>query len=251
MKSGNFILNLYPMTKVWFMFCISLSVFFVSGYVYSLACFGLLIVLAALAGVLKPFISMLMKTLFIVVILMFAMQALFYPGEEIVWQWKAVSIKMEGILYALTLSAKLLVIGGSIILFFRTTQVKDLIAALEQMGLSKTFSYVLMSTMNIIPQMEKKSKIIMDAQRSRGVETEGSVIKRAKAFVPTIGPLILSSIVATEERAITLEARAFSAPVKKVRLHVVHDTKLDRTLRIAFVVILALLIVRRIVLWIL
>lgn len=246
----NFIMNLYPMTKLTFSACMAVAVFFVPNYFYSLACFAALLAIAWYAGVIKPLILMLLKTIIVPVALMFVMQAMFYPGEEIVWQWKWFSVKMEGIQHAASLSAKLLVIGSSIILFFKLTPLKDLISALEQAGVSKTFTYIILSTMQIIPQMQKRSKVIMDAQRSRGLETEGNLLVRAKAFLPSIGPLILGSIVATEERAITLEARAFSAPVKKVRLHTVEDTKLDRLLRLLCWILLVMFVIWRITLWI-
>lgn len=247
----NFILRLYPLTKLTFAFCISMSVFFVSTYVYALACFALIMLLAMYTGVFKEIITLMLKTIFILIILMFIMQAMFYPGEQIIWAWKAISIKMEGIQYAISLSSKLLVISASIIYLFKTIHLKDFISSLEQAGVSETFTYVILSTIQIIPQLQKRSKVIMDAQKSRGVETEGNFLIRAKAFIPSIGPLILGSIIETEQRAITLEARAFSAPREKVRMHVIHDTKIDKILRITFLSMLVLIIIRRIVIWVL
>lgn len=245
---GQTIRQLNPFTKLTFALCVAISVFF-ANYPYALGMFILLLILSSICGVFKKYLSTLVKTLFILILLMFILQALFYPGKEIIWQWSFVSIKKEGILYALSLSSKLLVIGGSILLFFLVTPIKDLVSSLEQGGLSPAFSYVILSTLQIIPQMEKRSRQIMDAQRSRGVETEGNLLTRAKAFIPSLGPLILSSIVGTEERAITLEARAFSAPVKKVRLHVVKDTPRDRWLRVLFIALLILFVIWRIIVW--
>lgn len=245
---GQIIRQLNPFTKLTFALCVAISVFF-ANYPYALGMFILLLILSSICGVFKKYLSTLVKTLFILILLMFILQALFYPGKEIIWQWSFVSIKKEGILYALSLSSKLLVIGGSILLFFLVTPIKDLVSSLEQRGLSPAFSYVILSTLQIIPQMEKRSRQIMDAQRSRGVETEGNLLTRAKAFIPSLGPLILSSIVGTEERAITLEARAFSAPVKKVRLHVVKDTPRDRWLRVLFIALLILFVIWRIIVW--
>ncbi len=54
----------------------------------------------------------------------------------------------------------------------------------------------------------------MESQSARGIETEGNVLVRSKAFLPVLGPVILSSIAATEERTITMETRAFYAPAK-------------------------------------
>ena len=41
---------------------------------------------------------------------------------------------------------------------------------------------------NIIPQMSKKMTVIMDAQRSRGVETGKATCLWRQGIFPTIGP---------------------------------------------------------------
>lgn len=56
---------------------------------------------------------------------------------------------------------------------------------------------------------------IMDAQRSRGLETEGNLITRAKSFLPLISPVVMSSLINTRERAIALEIRGFEAGQKR------------------------------------
>lgn len=115
--------------------------------------------------------------------------------------------------------------------------------------MSPAATYVLLSTANIIPQMSKKMNAILDAQRSRGIETDSSLLVRAKAFFPSVGPLLLNALVSAEERAITLEARAFSAPCKKTKLREIADTSKDRTLRVVLIGVLILAIGGRIVLW--
>ncbi|MFT4413747.1 energy-coupling factor transporter transmembrane component T [Fredinandcohnia humi] len=222
------------------------SIFIIPSYLFSLSVFGVLLLISIYYRVFTSFISTLSKTLLILIIMMFAMQALFYPGEEILWSVWIFSIKLEGIIHALQLSSKLLVIGGSILLFFKVVDIREFLASLEKIGLSPKLSYVILSTLQVIPQMQKKSAIILDTQRARGVETEGGLLIRAKAFIPTIGPLILGSIVAIEERALTLEARGFSAPVKKSRLMEVRKTKVDNFIRLFALLYLVGVIVWRI-----
>lgn len=91
---------------------------------------------------------------------------------------------------------------------------------------------------------------ILDAQRSRGIETDSSLLVRAKAFFPSVGPLLLNALVSAEERAITLEARAFSAPCRKTKLREIADTPKDKILRIVLIGVLILAIGGRIILWI-
>ena len=50
---------------------------------------------------------------------------------------------------------------------------------------------------------------------------------RMKAFVPMIGPLVLSSIQQIEERVLTLESRAFSSGAKKTSIYELKKQKAD------------------------
>ena len=54
----------------------------------------------------------------------------------------------------------------------------------------------------------------MDSQKARGIETDGNLIRRAKAYIPVMGPLVLNAITSVEEKSIAMDARAFSAPVE-------------------------------------
>ena len=74
------------------------------------------------------------------------------------------------------------------------------------------------SVFQIIPQMMGTMNTIMDAQRSRGMGTEGNLFGRAKAFIPLIGPVVSSSLINTRERAIALEVRGFDSREKKTFL---------------------------------
>lgn len=91
---------------------------------------------------------------------------------------------------------------------------------------------------------------ILEAQKSRGIETDSNMLVRAKAFFPSVGPLLLNSLVNAEERAITLEARAFSAPCKKTRLKEINDTGVDKIIRVVLIVAIIASIGGKIVLWI-
>jgi energy-coupling factor transport system permease protein len=90
---------------------------------------------------------------------------------------------------------------------------------------------VITSTLQIIPQMQAKASTIIDAQRSRGLETSGNLFNRTRALIPLVGPLVFGSLVEVEERAIAIEARAFTSPLKKTSLREIHDTTAERWAR--------------------
>lgn len=163
----------------------------------------------------KEYLKLWVKMIFFVTVVCFIFQILFIPGDTVIWKLWVFSITQEGLDKAVSLCSKILGIGSAAILSVKILNLNKLMAVLEKKGVSPTVSYVLMSTASIIPQMNKKMGTILEAQKSRGIEMESNLIVRAKAFFPSVGPLILNSIVSAEERAITLEARAFSAPCKK------------------------------------
>ncbi|UFT98700.1 energy-coupling factor transporter transmembrane protein EcfT [Radiobacillus kanasensis] len=242
----NWILSLHPLTKVYFTLMIAISVFIVSSYWFAFSMFPVCIVIAALAGVHKEFLKNVFLALSFLLVVVFFMQAFFYPGNEVVWEFGFLTIKAEGIQYGLMMTSRILAIGSAFLLFFRITTIRDFVKSLEDIGLPPMGAYVVLSTLQIIPEMKKHSKIIMDAQKTRGIETEGSVWVRAKAFIPTLTPLILSSIASTEERAITLEARAFMKKTKKTNLHKLTKGPIDRVLPIVFILIIIGLIIGRV-----
>ena len=64
----------------------------------------------------------------------------------------------------------------------------------------------------MIPQMSANAKVIQDAQRARGIETEGTLKARARAFLPMLLPLLISSFSTAEEKSLALETRGFNYP---------------------------------------
>jgi energy-coupling factor transport system permease protein len=117
---------------------------------------------------------------------------------------------------------------------------------LTRRGVSGNLSYVITSSLQIIPQMQVKAETIIDAQRSRGLETTGNVFKRGRALIPLVGPLVFGSLVEVEERAIAIEARAFTSPLKKTSLREIPDRPAERAARWLFIGVIIIAIGLRI-----
>ncbi|GAA0485786.1 energy-coupling factor transporter transmembrane component T [Salinibacillus aidingensis] len=249
MEKGNFILNLYPSTKFMLPLFVTISIFFVPGYLYAYLMLPLCILIAFFAGKAKELVNLVVKGLLVLVLFIFIIQSVIAPGEEIFWSWGIISIKQEGVMRSLSLTSKIIAIASAFLLFFRITPVKDISQALERIGMSPKFSYAIIATFQFIPEISNRSKVIMEAQKSRGVETEGNLLTRAKAFIPVLGPLVLSSITSTEERAIALETRAFSAIGKKTSLNELTKRRIDYIIQVAMVILLTILLIGRIWLW--
>lgn len=163
--------------------------------------------------------------------ILFLMQVLFLPGEQEIFRIWVITITQESLTNAITNATRIFLMVSSFTLFLLTTHPSELMSDLSRRGLPGQFSYVIISTLQIIPQMQVKANTIIAAQRSRGLDTQSTFRKRVGALVPLVGPLVFGSLVEVEERAIAIEARGFTSTRKKTSLHEIPDSGLDKALR--------------------
>jgi energy-coupling factor transport system permease protein len=154
----------------------------------------------------------------------------------------------EGLLFALNITLRIFSIINAVSMLIFTTRPSDLIEALIKHGLSPRIAYVFSSLLQIIPQMMSTVDTIIDAQRSRGMETEGSLAQRMRAFIPLMVPAVISSLTGTRERALALEVRAFNSRNPKTFLNEGNNYKNAPLLQIAQILVLIAAVVWRIAL---
>jgi len=210
-----------------------------------------IVILAYSANLLINLMSFLTRIILPFLLLLFAMQSILYPGgKTILYSFYFISIKKEGILFASLIGIRLLIAVSSLLLTFMATSPKNIVAALEEKGMSSNIGFVIISTLQIVPQMRRQSQKILDAQKSRGVEAEGNIWQRVKAYIPIIAPLILSSISQLEQRALALEARAFSAPVKKTSMIEFDLSRKDKIFRgVIYLIAIFAIVYKVVILW--
>ncbi len=79
--------------------------------------------------------------------------------------------------------------------------------------------------------MASRATEIVEAQRARGLDTEGSVRRRIRGIVPLAGPMVFGALSEVEERTVALEARGFSAPARRTVMRILPDSGAQRVLR--------------------
>jgi possible cobalt transport protein len=178
-------------------------------------------------------------------------RAAFTNGSEVLFQLGGIHVTPEGIHLGLISAGLVMAFSGAFILFIKTTEMEELVWVLEQKGMSHTFSYIVLSAFQTIIDLGKSAQTIMDSQKCRGIETEGGMMTRAKAFIPILGPLVLGAISNAEEKTIAMDARAFSSPTKHTSLMLLKEPPLAEKLVVwAFDLALLALIAWRIYTWI-
>ena len=229
----SFLHRLNPLTKLALAFALIL-VAFISPYSWTAVVCAVLVIfpLAVIGGVYREYLGTVLRLVVPSVGFIFVMQSLFVPGgETVLFRFWVLRVTVESVQQAFLTAARIFNMISAFILLLLTTHPSELMTDLTQRGMPGNIAYVFISTLQILPQMQAKARTIIAAQRSRGLETEGTLIRRVRALVPLVGPLVFGSLVEVEERAIAIEARGFTSPLKKTSLHVVADTPLDRALR--------------------
>jgi energy-coupling factor transport system permease protein len=234
---------LHPITKLALtgFFLVSAATLPNLWWVLGFYLFGLL-PLAAWGRVLKPFLKSNALLIWPFAFSLFLIQGFFTPGENILLTVGPFEYKLEGVWLAARFTARILVWLGAATLLMITTRPDNLMLALIERGLPRQIGYIILTSLQIIPRFQNKAEVILDAQRSRGLETEGSFFHRLRILVPLIAPLILSSILELDERAIALEARAFSRQGPRTSLTILKDTTVQVTVRWGLMVLILALI---------
>jgi energy-coupling factor transport system permease protein len=174
--------------------------------------------LAWLAQVARDLLRMSLRVILPFAVSVFLIQGLLWPGGTPVFGFGPVSLKREGLLFATAATGRILMVVSGFLWFALTTRPDRLMTSLAQRGFPPSLAYIIVATIQIVPRFQARAATILDAQRARGLETSGRLIQRVRAIVPLVVPLILSSLVDVEERALAIDARAFNRPGPKTSL---------------------------------
>lgn len=176
-----------------------------------------------------------------------------YPGAtDVLFRLGPVAATATGLAAALQATLRVMAFALSVAVLSLTTSTDDLLSDLERRGVGRRAVYVIGSAIGLVPRMLERAGEITDAQRARGLDTQGSVWRRIRGVVPLAGPMISSALSEVEERTLALEARAFAAPMHRTQLRRLPDSPGERALRwgiaIGSAVVIALALSGRLVL---
>jgi len=207
----SFVHRLNPLTKLTLTGLLLVSGLFLPGIWTNYLLFvGIVLPLSAAAGVTKQLVRSAWKIVLPFAISLFLIQGFLWPGGTPILYVGPLSLKSEGLQFAVVSTGRILMIVSSFLWFSLTTRPDHLMNSLSRIGFPSNLAYVIVATIQIAPRFQSRAATILDAQRARGLETEGSLRTRARALVPLVIPLVLSSLIDVEERALAVEARAFN-----------------------------------------
>ncbi len=211
------------------LFC---SVWFVS---YALMALALGACIAVSKVPLKSLVRGL-KPIVVIIIFTGVINLFWTPGENLLFSWWIIRIYEEGVLRALFMVIRIvMLIMGTFLLTYTTSPItltdglESLLGPLKKLHLPiHELSMMMSIALRFIPTLIEETDKIMSAQKARGADFEtGSLFQRAKALVPLLVPLFISAFRRADELAVAMECRCYHGGEGRTKLKVLRYRGID------------------------
>lgn len=223
----SFVHSLDPRTKLLFLIAYIVAIFIADTFYGMILCALVLAVTVIAARV--PFGSVLrsVKGILFILIITSLLNLFFHGGEHLLTpeNW-VIKIYREAIVYTVFLLLRLfLLVMASAVLTLTTTPVRltdGIESLLTPLKLIKfpvhELALIMSIALRFIPTLIDETNRIIAAQKARGADFEsGNIIKRIKAVVPILIPLLISAFRRAEELGDAMDARCYSGSKNRTK----------------------------------
>lgn len=176
-----------------------------------------------------------LKPLVFVIILTSVLNMLYTKGEPLFSFW-IITVTREGVINATAISLRIIMlVMGTFLLTYTTSPImltyglELLMGPLKKLRVPVHELAMMMSmALRLVPTLIEETDKIMSAQKARGAEFDtGNIIEKAKAMLPILVPLFVSSFRRADELATAMEARCYHGGENRTRLNVLRLVRRD------------------------
>ena len=219
--------RLDPRTKILVVILYIIALFISTSYVTYAIMASLLIAEVTIARIQFSTLLKSVRPILFIIVLTVVLNAFYTPGEPIFSFW-IFTLTREGLRTALFMAARLvLLVMSSFMLTYTTSPImltdglESLLSPLKKLGAPVHELAMMMSiALRFIPTLIEETQKIMSAQKARGAEFDtGSIIDKAKALLPILVPLFISSFRRADELAVAMESRCYHGGEGRTKLH--------------------------------
>jgi energy-coupling factor transport system permease protein len=153
---------------------------------------------------------------------------------------RGIVLCQEGFLWGIVTSLKFFVALFSGNLVIMTTKPKEIMLALNKLGMPIKLTFLAMTALRFIPVVMEEWYVALNAQRARGLKLKMLDVKGTLgALIATLSTLVVNSARRARILALAMETRAFGANEKKVAFKELKMTRLNMILIVVICVVTA------------
>ena len=253
---GNSVVHrMDPRTKLLFLVVYIAALFTASnwfsyGAVFVFLTFVILISRIPLKAIVRG-----MKPLVFILVFTGILNIFFTAGETVLVSFWKIKITQEGIIRAVFMMARILMlITGTFLLTYTTSPIAltdGLEALLKPLKVIKfpvhELSMMMCIALRFIPTLIEETDKIMSAQKARGADFEtGNLFKRVGALIPILVPLFISAFRRADELATAMECRCYQGGEGRTKMKLLRFHRCDIWAFLAGVLLLGAIITLRI-----
>lgn len=234
----SFIHKLDPRTKILIALLFVATLFIIDkfyGYIFVVAFIGCIVYISKLH---LRYLYKGLRPVFILILITAILNVFLIKGspDNLLFQWKFISIYQEGISTAIFMALRLvfLIMGTSVLTLTTspielTDGIERLLNPFKKIGVpAHELAMMMTIALRFIPTLIDETDKIMKAQKARGADFEsGSIVQKAKSLIPLLVPLFISSFRRADELAMAMEARCYRGGEGRTRMKQLHYTKKD------------------------
>lgn len=218
----SFVHRMDPRAKIVLVIAYIVAIFLANNFFGLAAVTLFLIVAVAFSRVPAGSVLRSVKMILFIIIFTAVLNLFFYSSSSdlhILAQWWVITISWESIINMIFLAMRLfLLVLGTSVLTLTTTPValtdgiESLLTPLKWIRFPVHELALIMSiALRFIPTLIDETNRIIAAQKARGANFEtGGLIKRAKAMIPVLVPLLVSAFRRAEDLGDAMDARCYS-----------------------------------------
>ena len=177
-----------------------------------------------------------MKPLILILVFTGVLNLFFTAGEHILVSFWVIKITREGVVRAVFMVARILMlIAGTFLLTYTTSPIaltdglESLLSPLKVLRLPvHELSMMMCIALRFIPTLIEETDKIMSAQKARGADFEnGNLMERVKALVPILVPLFISAFRRADELATAMECRCYHGGEGRTKMKLLRYHRVD------------------------
>ena len=195
-----------------------------------------------------------MKPLIMILVFTGVLNLFFTQGETVLVSFFGITITLEGLVRAVFMVIRILMLITCTFLLTYTTSPISLTDGLEALlsPLKKSkvpvheLSMMMCIALRFIPTLIEETDKIMSAQKARGADFEtGKLTERVKALVPILVPLFVSAFRRADELATAMECRCYQGGEGRTKMKLLRYKRWDfQAYGVAALVLVGVIVLR-------
>ena len=228
--------RLDPRTKLIALIVYIIALFSAGSWVSYGVMLAFLVTCIAISGIpVKAFVHG-MKPLVLILIFTGILNLFFTTGETVLVQVWKIAITLEGIMRAVFMVGRILMlISGTFLLTYTTSPIsltdglESLLSPLKKLHMPvHELSMMMCIALRFIPTLIEETDKIICAQKARGADFEtGRIMQRVKALVPILVPLFISAFRRADELATAMECRCYHGGDGRTKMKLLRLKRFD------------------------